>query len=178
LKQLYGAFLFFVLIAPFGFPLVTMEYEQFQVRKIVKKKILQGIDKRDLTCLKFSTEEANSKLNWEHAKEFEYEHQMYDVVYLEILTDSVLYWCFKDEKETAIEYKLKQNIADVLGASSQNQNSKRKLIDFFKKVFQTTSYTWNIQLDVALFCFADYTVHKCDIYFTPPFSPPEVIKQT
>lgn len=50
------------------------------VRREVEKHIVAGIDENNLILFKFSVEESQTRLRWEHPREFEYNREMYDIV--------------------------------------------------------------------------------------------------
>ena len=66
--------------------------------------MIAGIDKSELVLFKFSKEETTTKLNWKHAKEFEFNQQMYDVVEKQVSKDSIHYWCWWDFKFYCLLY--------------------------------------------------------------------------
>ena len=79
----FAAFLF-ILFAPVATMFLYLHFEKAALKREIKWKMVAGIDQNELVLLKFSKEEAEKQLRWEHSKEFEYEGQMYDVVSKEI----------------------------------------------------------------------------------------------
>src|SRR5690606_7222952 len=69
-----------VLILPFVIGFLSIEIQRHAIRRAVKHEILLHIDLSELTLLKFHRNEAEEVLDWEHASEFEFEGEMYDVV--------------------------------------------------------------------------------------------------
>ena len=87
--------------------------EKAALKREIKWKMIAGIDQNELVLLKFSKEEAETKLRWEHSKEFEYDGQMYDIVSKEIKGDSIYYRCWWDYEEPALNRKLQQLVVRV-----------------------------------------------------------------
>ena len=104
--------------------------------------MIEGMDKKNLVLLKFTKAENGTKLNWKHAKEFEYKGQMYDVVEKKIDGDTLSYWCWWDNEETGLNKKLANLISDILGNNKQNKESNKRLVQFFKSLYHiNTSYS-------------------------------------
>ncbi|HMR42371.1 MAG TPA: hypothetical protein PKC40_00990, partial [Saprospiraceae bacterium] len=98
--------LLFVFVTPAFLTFGWLQYQRILVKKQVKRHIMAGLDREDLILLKFTAAEAQAKLRWEHAREFEYEGQMFDVVEREIRGDTSFYWCWWDSEETALNKEL------------------------------------------------------------------------
>lgn len=177
MKRLFSVVLFCVLVAPFVLPYALMSYEKFQLKKTVKRQLLSGINKTELTCLKFSKEEIETVLKWEHSKEFEFQHKMYDVVYATSYSDSVMYWCWEDHAETVLEIELKSHIADALGASPNHEKNKHTLSEFFKQVYFSNVLKWNHFLTVVQLNYIQFSVDELVGCFSSLVLPPENIKQ-
>lgn len=64
--------------------------------------IISKIDLKDLVLLKFTFNETQSLLKWEHSKEFEFNGIMYDIIRSESKNDSIFYWCWEDREETEL----------------------------------------------------------------------------
>lgn len=144
------------------------------VRKEIKRKIIKGLDKQELVLLKFSKNEAQTVLRWEHAKEFEFKCEMYDVVETKITNDSIHYWCWWDFEETSLNKKLFELTSLALNNNPQKKETQNQLIDFYKSLFCENFYTYsfehkkpnnpiisNLQLNLDL------------IFYSPPIPPPE-----
>lgn len=87
--------------------LTWLNLERAIVKKEVDRHIVAGIEASDLVLLKFSREEAETLLRWEHAREFEYDGQMYDVVETWAHGDTVYYRCWWDREETALNNRMR-----------------------------------------------------------------------
>lgn len=123
--------LFTPLIGTWG----VFEYQKKQLTKEVKRRIIAGIDKKELVLLKFTEAEAQSQLVWEHHEEFAYRGEMYDIVETEIRADTVYYWCWWDSEETRLNQELGRQVASLLEDNRQKQENTGRLIRFFKSLF-------------------------------------------
>jgi hypothetical protein len=86
----------------------------------------------DLVLLKFSAQEASSALKWEHAEEFEFRDEKYDVVRSEQKGDSIFYWCWHDHKETQLSNKLDDLIAQTFSNKKEDHQQRARFNQFFK----------------------------------------------
>ena len=78
-----------MLIAPAVVTYSWLQQRKRVVKKEVKWKMIVGIDKSELVLLKFSKAAMASKLKWKHAKEFEFNNQMYDIGDKVVSKDSI-----------------------------------------------------------------------------------------
>lgn len=112
-----------------------LQYEKMLVRKAVKRQLLAGMENTDLVFLKFTQEGAQTLLRWEHAHEFEYQGQMYDIVRSETLGDSIFYHCYWDRAESKLNQQIKSLVAQTLEKDPVNQENQLKLIHFYKSLY-------------------------------------------
>lgn len=101
------------------------------------------MDKENLFLLTFTKKEAREKLRWEESREFEYNDQMYDVVFTETKGDSVFYHCFWDKEETVLNIQIKKLVAQALGQHPQNKESQKRLITFLQTLYLPHHFIWN-----------------------------------
>ena len=145
-------FLLTVLLSPALIGFFAVQIERSAVRREVKHQILEGIDKDRLELISISRKDSD-ELRWEHSKEFEYQGEMYDVVYMKTTKDSIQYWCWWDHKETALNKEL-----SALLDSRQNQSTSHKnhvqLIVFFQSLYAEKVNHWELKPDcTTLPCF-------------------------
>jgi hypothetical protein len=160
------------LVAPLLATYIYLQFEKVAIRREIKHQIIAGIDKNELVQLKFSLEESANQLEWEHSKEFEYRGQMYDVVESIIHSDSIYYWCWMDNKETALHKKLDQLLGIALGNSPSKKDKEDKLLEFYKNLYcQSMSY-----IDTPASVNKKKQIYFCENYnsvqFKPPVPPP------
>ncbi len=121
------------------------------VKREVKWKMIAGIDKSELVFFTFSNKDIQTKLRWEHAKEFEYKNQMYDVVEKKILKDSTQLWCWWDYKETKLNKQLQRILVTVFQNDSKSKEKQDQVFKFYKMVYLPSVFDWKPHFD-ASFC--------------------------
>jgi len=134
-KHIGAIALLLVLLAPVWLVYGWMHCQKRAVRHEVKEKLLDDLPKENLVLLKFTQEQANRELHWEHEREFEYQDQMYDVVKREVRNDTLYYWCWPDEKETALNQQLAQLTQHILMRIPQRQEKQLQLEYFYKSLY-------------------------------------------
>jgi hypothetical protein len=151
-----------------------IKYQKKQVKRAVKWQMIAQTDKQELVLLKFTESQKQSELTWKHAKEFEYQEQMYDIVESKTQGDTTYYWCWWDHEETKLNKQLNQLVAIAWGNYPQNQENNKRLIQFFKSFYfsntQTTHrFTLQTKLENAEFKDESYNF----LMGAPPVPPPE-----
>jgi len=134
-KKLISILLLLCLIAPFAGTFTWLHYKKRLVKKEVKWKMIEGIDKEELVLLKFTHEETKTLLNWKHSREFECKGEMYDIVETVFAGDSVFYYCWWDHEETHLNKQLNVLLAQAAGQQEQNKDRVKKLYQFFKTLY-------------------------------------------
>lgn len=151
---------------------IWLQHHKVIVRREVKSNLIAGLEKENLVLLQFTSKEAKTQLRWEHDKEFEYKHQMFDIVETEVHGDTTNYWCWPDNEETQLNQQLDKLLANALGNDSQIQDTKKQLTDFFKSLYhQESGETFLIFSQVFQQNFQNklsYTSHS----LSPPVPPP------
>jgi len=159
-------------------PYTFLRYEKSQTRSAVKKRLIDAIERSELVYLKFSKQEIETKLYWEHAKEFEFEDAMYDVVESITSGDSIAYWCWADDDETILNQQLTALLKDTLGADTQHQEKEKALTRFFKLLYcMFTKEEQLIVADVYKHGYAYYFFVDYGVDFSLAVPPPELTKQ-
>ena len=97
-----------------------------------KRKLKEGISENELVKLTFSKKEIPTLLKWENDKEFEYNGQMYDVVEVADIGDSLQYTCWWDKAETAT----KKNKHILLQAGIDSSNPENHLPSTFSDYYK------------------------------------------
>lgn len=154
-----------------------LHIQKASIKREIKWKMIAGMDQDELVLLKFSKEEINTKLRWEHSKEFEYNGQMYDVVSKEIKGDSIYYRCWWDHDETALNKKLQILVADSFDSNNENRNNQKQLYNYFQSFFCSDLFEWQAVPTFALS--AIYQDNLCvnnffSIRISPPTPPPKL----
>lgn len=134
----------------------------------------KGIDKEELVLLKFTKEESETKLKWEHAREFSYQHKMYDIVESQIVGDSVFYLCWKDHKETKINNNLKMIANKFFNCKSQQNQKKDRINNFYKSLYcQPNKIKENILTELQISKLSTYSLLIQTQAYSPPSPPPK-----
>lgn len=127
---------------------VILQNQKKQVRREVKKQLIEEVGKEQLVLLVFSEKDQLTQLKWEHSKEFEYKGQMYDVVDKKIKGDTTFYWCWWDHAETHLNKQLKALVVNVWDNHPKNQENKNRLENLFKHLYFPTEREQKIQIAV------------------------------
>ncbi|MEQ8582574.1 MAG: hypothetical protein RIC30_14635 [Marinoscillum sp.] len=106
-----------------------LRIEKYQIKRQIKRQLISQTDRNDLVLLKIALKDS-SLLSWEHAKEFEYQHEMYDVVERYRHGDTTYYWCWWDHEETQLNRQL-QALVNKAFANDPNHQSNRERVESF-----------------------------------------------
>lgn len=172
MKRKIASILFcFFLIAPVVITFTFFHFEKKQIKRTVKWKMIDGIDKSELVFFKFSKSETETVLNWKHSKEFSYQGEMYDIVEKKNEGDSIAYWCWWDHQETALNKKLDVLLAKITGNNSPNSKKKDQILNVYKKLFHDTA---EIKAERPTFSVRPvyYYQENFSLVHYPPTSPP------
>lgn len=173
-KRIASIVLFFCLVAPAVTTFSILQFQKSQTRKEIKHQIITGIDKNELVLIKLSTAEVLTQLEWEHATEFEYRNEMYDVVETEVIGDTTYYWCWWDNKETALNKQLDELLAGIMDNNPTQKENNKKLISFYKSLYCS---------DIEPIVFLPYSENRNLVaansnlvaIYSPPTTPPPQI---
>lgn len=139
--------------------------------------MIAGMNHDELVLLKLTKKETETKLRWEHAKEFEYNGQMYDIVSQEIKGDSIFYRCWLDNEETDLNQKLKKLVAIAFGQDNENREAQESLYSYLWSFFFTEPLDWQATPSQNLDLVFQDSMHPNifnSIRITPPTPPPKV----
>lgn len=151
-KQVVSLLLLFILIVPIGTTYLWLHQRKRAVKKEVKWKLIAGLDKKELVFFAFSQKEVETKLHWEHSKEFEYKQQMYDVVEKKIIKDSIHLWCWWDFQETKLNKQLQSLLTVAFQNDTKTTQKKDQVFGFYKLLYLQPEFYWQpfICIDVAM----------------------------
>lgn len=99
--------------------------------------MMVGMSKERLVRLAFTEAQADTLLRWEHAKEFEFQNQMYDVLEQQKQGDSMVYLCWWDQEETLLNRHLDDFAKKAFTRDPQQQKAQDQLFQFFKSIYCT-----------------------------------------
>lgn len=147
MKRLLSIALIFSIAAPFWISYSVIQYQKYSVKKEIKKQIINGMDKNDLVQFRFSKKVAETKLEWEHSKEFEYSGVMYDVVESVKKNDSVYYWCWEDDEETKLNQKLNALVEKTAGPDKIKNENLKQLSNFLSTLYNSFNNPFSFDCD-------------------------------
>lgn len=129
-------------VVPVATTYIALHLQRSQAKSHAQSKIDSGIKTDDIVLLKFTDQQKNTLLHWEHDREFEYDGQMYDILKTEIKNDTNYYWCYWDRDETKIKQQQHELKDFVLGNNPNKQENQKRLLVYLKSLF----YVENIAL--------------------------------
>lgn len=111
------------------------QMEQSTIKRTVKWKIAAGIDKSELVTIKLSKADAEKELKWKHAKEFQFQGEMYDIVERETEGDTLTFYCWWDFEETKLNKKVWALTHRIFNQSQEKQEKEQQLLKVFKSLY-------------------------------------------
>lgn len=174
LKNFLLITLILCLTVPYAATYTWLHFERKQVKREVREKIISGLEKEDLVLLSFLRTESEKQLRWVHPGEFEYRGQMFDIVRTETREDTVLYWCWKDEKEQSLKKQMEELAAKAAGTHPLNKEKQKRYIGVFKIFFIMQDHSLQSVICQPLNSY--YQSGKsfyCSMHYPPPVPPPE-----
>ena len=119
---------------PFCATYLGLQLQKWRVKHEVKAKLIQGLDKSELTHLTFSKSQIETELDWEDDREFEYKGEMYDVIERHEKGDSVEVVCWHDKAETELNQRLQRLIAKATHGSHEHHTCETQYFQFLKSL--------------------------------------------
>jgi hypothetical protein len=175
-KPIIAILLLLFLLAPLGGTYYALKKKKKMVRKEVKWKIIEGIDKSELVLLSFDKNETSKKLKWKHSKEFQFEGEMYDIVEKSETEDSIHYWCWWDSEETQLNRSLKNIVSKTFQKDPFNHSQQEKLLQYFKSIYIVKSIdSDNILQGSKKLAFAGNSISPYQVWLSPETPPPDFI---
>lgn len=173
--KLTSFFLLLCLMAPLA--VTTLWYQQSRriVRKQVKQMMIRGINPGKLILLRFSHEDTSRQLRWEHAQEFEYNGNMYDIVKTTQTADSVNYLCWPDHRETALNKELNRLVDIAMGDDTENKQNNKRLIDFLQQLYPPEQTDSNLLPESGLLTITSYRKHLITRSLSIDLPPPKIV---
>ena len=175
-ERIIAILLLFILFAPVATIYTFLQFEKTALRREIKWKMIAGIDPEELVLLKFTKEEIQTKLRWEHSKEFEYNGQMYDIVSKEIKGDSIFYRCWWDHEETKLNKNLTKLVANAFNQDKENGETQKGLYFYLRSFFSPPVFDWQAATFHTLEVVYEDSMHPNifnAIGISPPTPPPK-----
>lgn len=136
LQKALGIFLVLLIVSPLQWAFWSFKVQKKIVKREVKHRMIDGIDSTELTELRFSKSQTITQLRWEHAKEFEYRGEMYDVVKKTETADSVVYVCWWDHAETCLNKKLNTLVTLAIKNKPESKSRNELVVRFLTLIYQ------------------------------------------
>ncbi|MFT6868530.1 MAG: hypothetical protein ACJA08_003384 [Cyclobacteriaceae bacterium] len=171
-RKLFGILFLLILIAPAMLTYSWLQYKRHQVKRTVKWDLIGLTSVNDLELIKVAKHEVDTKLRWEHSKEFEYEGEMYDVVNTETRGDTIYYVCWWDHEETKLNRQLKLLLAMALNQDTQQKEKQIQFYIFLKSLYYQANDNWNVAYLQNKSTSNDHYLVDFQSRKTPPPTPP------
>lgn len=136
--------LLLILVAPALVTFGWLHYRKSIEKHSVKERMIEGINKNELVQFRFTKTDLKTKLDWKHPREFEYNDRMYDIVETETYGDTVIYWCWQDDKETQLNRQIGHLVTKVLDADPEKREKQDRMLSFFSMLFFQESLGWPV----------------------------------
>lgn len=173
-KKLICIVFCFSLIAPIFFAYFAFHHKTNAIRQEVAEHIEEGVEKSELVLLKFTHEETETLLRWEHSREFEYNHQMYDIVETEVSEDSVFYLVYWDVEETELKKSYGDILANALGIKKNSTKQRTQLnVEFRSIYFLENEEGLSLPAEEGKIVFSKVNYNLLSPSYPPPSPPPK-----
>jgi hypothetical protein len=153
-----------------------LSYERYEIREKVEQKLLNSLKKSELICIVENAENL-SKIIWERPeKEFEFEGNLYDVVYSENILGITHYYCLSDKDETKLEAKIDKLLENQTEKSPSGNQSKR-ILHFFSEPLITHSkptFNFNYFINKNSSVFTNLTIFHLSDFVSKLKQPPQL----
>lgn len=142
--------------------------------------MMAGMSKERLVRLAFTKGQVDTLLRWEHAREFEFQNQMYDVLERKEHEDSIIYWCWWDQEETLLNRHLDDFAKKAFTRDPQQQKAQDQLFQFLKSIYYSVPDVLESFTLVAPYAFSQRLIwgEKNEHHSwkqRPPFPPPKLV---
>lgn len=154
---------------------LVWKLQQRSCRKAIKTLLLEGLPDRKLVLLAFHKDEAKHRLRFEDEQEFEHSGQMYDIVRQQHSGDSVYFWCWPDDKETALHKQFEEHWQTAWGSSPQRRRTEISLQSWITlRYLLPESLRWQRDQVKQTTAYQQGTVpFQAKCYISPVNPPPE-----
>jgi hypothetical protein len=174
LKTSVVIFLLACLLLPFSGSYLFFHFKKGRIKNEIIVKIEAGLQEKDLIILGFTKEEIETRLDWKHSREFEFNGRMYDIVRQSQAGDSVFYTCYQDHKETRLNAEKEKLIARALGQDPFQKKQTERIKNFFNTVFSQDAFSWKpCLIQPSTFHYSLLVFHYSLFAQAPPYPPPK-----
>ncbi|MGW8123804.1 hypothetical protein ACV07N_14195 [Roseivirga echinicomitans] len=135
MKATIATILLALLTLPFGGTYLFLEMEKVKAKQYAAIAIANIETPVEMVHLAFTEAQMKSELRWEHAGEFEYKTQMYDIISREVKGDTTYFYAYWDKLESLVNNKLKELITLHLGGESDQKDDSQLVISLLKALY-------------------------------------------
>ncbi len=135
MRRRLALLLLLCLCLPVAGTLALLHHQRGTVRRSVKKKLVEGVRDSELVRLSFRFPQDAHLLQWQDEHEFAHGGNLYDIVRVRTVGDSVHYVCWLDSEETLLYQRLEALFAQVWPTDPRPTGTKERLLEFWKKLF-------------------------------------------
>lgn len=176
MRSIYSVIFLILMVLPFVGAWIWLEGRMHAARYDARIAMSATDQEESLVLWKFTQQEVNTVLRWEHDREFEYDGEMYDVVRSEAHGDTTWYWCHHDRKETKVRKALASFVAAWMGAGPQQQQDQQRLFDFFKSLYSSNApQVAHLLPDIGPIPAVPFTGQLLEIAASPDAPPPRSV---
>ncbi|MBN2892524.1 MAG: hypothetical protein JXL97_11705 [Bacteroidales bacterium] len=171
--KIFPILFIFIFIAPFYGTFLYFHFEKKELKKEIKKELITGINKKELVKFSVSSEEIQTKFDWKTKNEFSYQNQLYDIVSTDTKKDSVIFWCWKDNKETNLYAQLNNILSKIIGENAQDKDNQQKIINFYNSFYFTSCFIWKAEIHQKEYKNVEYSKNFSSLKIAPLYPPPK-----
>lgn len=136
MRKVLPLFLILILLLPL-MELVGLRIEIKSIKKAIKKELLTQLDLSQTTTLRFSRKDLkrrNDIVFHTQDNEIEIDGKMYDIISVVSNSDSLIYTCYPDHKESELKRKMYASLANLFTQNPNQAESTKSLFLFLKNL--------------------------------------------
>lgn len=136
MKSVLAPFFIIILLLPL-MELVGLLIEIKSLKKAIKKELLTRLDPSQTATLRFSRqdlERRNDIVFHTQDNEIEIDGKMYDIISLVSSSDSLIYSCYPDHKESELKRNMYASLASLFSQNPIQSESTKSLFLFLKNL--------------------------------------------
>ena len=178
MKKILAPFFIIILLLPLS-ELVGLRIEIKSLKKAIKKELLAQFDTSQTITLRFSKqdiEKRNDVVFHTQDNEIEMSGEMYDIISVVSNSDSLIYTCYRDHKESELKRKMYASLATLFSQNSIPSESTKSLFLFLKnlifEVIEPIQYFHNSFIETILHKRYIAVIHNGHFLLESP--PPEL----
>ena len=175
MKTILSLTLLVILLLKMGGFYAILSFEREEIREKMERKLINSLEKSKLICIVENTENL-SKISWERPnKEFRFEGNLYDVAYVETISDVNYYYCLSDKDEMKLEAKIDKFLENNTEKLPFGNNSKL-ILHLFSEPFishQNPTFNFHHFIDKKPSIFSNLTIFYPTDFVSELKQPPQ-----